>query len=287
MPAEIAGGRPTAVLAGAGELPRHVIEAARRLGRPVYALGFHGYTDAETLRCAPSAKVRLGAAGEAIATLRAWGVIDLVMAGKIERPSLSALRPDARAARLLARISGRALGDDNLLRAVATELEREGFHLVGVADILGGVVAGCGALAGPALPDVLANDAVLGLRLAQAIGDLDIGQAVVVQQGYTLAVEAAEGTDSLCRRVAGLVLPGNPPLLAKASKPQQDRRLDLPAIGAETVRAAYEGGLAAIIVEVGGVLLIEPNGLRKAAQHYGITVHGLAVTDKDKPSHGG
>ncbi|QDC09677.1 LpxI family protein [Oceanicola sp. D3] len=53
--------------------------------------------------------------------------------------------------------------------------------------------------------------------------------------------------------------PALPPggLLYKAPKPGQDRRADLPVIGPETVMRAAEAGLTGIVVEAGGVMVID------------------------------
>src|SRR6185312_14161886 len=125
------------VLAGAGELPLRVIAAARALSRPVFVLAFEGIADPAVVVGLPHAWVRLGAAGEGMRILRENGVVDLVMAGSVRRPTLASLRPDWRAARLYARVGLKALGDDGLLRAVIHELEEEGFRVLSLDSLLG------------------------------------------------------------------------------------------------------------------------------------------------------
>ena len=113
--------------------------------------------------------------------------------------------------------------------------------------------------------------------MARALGALDIGQAVIVQQGHVLGVEAAEGTDRLIERCAGLRLDGEGGVLVKIAKPGQERRIDLPTIGTATVAAAAAAGLRGIAVEAGGALVVDPDRLAAAADEAGLFVIAIAV----------
>ncbi len=129
------------ILAGAGDLPRSVVEACRRSGRPFFVLAFKDQTEPGTVGDdTPHAWVRLGAAGTALKTLRRNEVEELVLAGPIDRPSLSALKPDLWATMFLARVGPSALTDtDGLLGAFIHELEqKEGFRVVDVETVLAG-----------------------------------------------------------------------------------------------------------------------------------------------------
>lgn len=263
------------ILAGGGALPGHAIAACRAEGRPFFVLGFEGETDAETLRDAPHAVVRLGAAGTALDLLRAQHVVEIVMAGRIRRPSWSSLRPDWRGVQLLTRIGARAAGDDGLLGAVVFELEREGFRVVGIDQVLTSLLAPAGVL-GRHAPDATAEgDIAAGIRVAHALGRLDVGQGVVVQGGVILAVEAIEGTDAMIDRAAGLRLEPKGGVLVKMKKPQQERRVDLPTIGPTTVDKAAAAGLTGIAVEAGGALVIDRAAMVARADAAGLFVVGV------------
>lgn len=265
------------VLAGAGELPLRVIAAARALSRPVFVLAFEGIADPSVVTGEAHAWVRLGAVGEGMRLLHEAGVVDLVMAGSVLRPSLAALRPDWRATKFFGRIGLRALGDDGLLRAVIGELEGEGFRVVSLDDLLADALAPPGVL-GAIAPDAEAEaDIARGLEVARGLGALDVGQAVVVQQGIVLGVEAVEGTDALLARCAGLRREGPGGVLTKIAKPGQDRRADLPAIGPRTVEAAASAGLRGIAVEAGSCLLLDRAAIAAAADAAGIFVVGIAA----------
>lgn len=265
------------ILAGGGALPRLVATAARAEGRAVFVLAFEGEADPELVRDLPHAWVRLGAAGEAIRLLRAAGVSEVVLAGRIRRPSLADLRPDWRAARLFARIGFRALGDDGLLRAVIGVLEEEGFRVVGADSLVDGLLAPAGVL-GRHRPDEAAErDIARGRAVAAGLGLLDVGQAVAVQDGIVLAVEAVEGTDAMLARAGCLRRAGPGGVLVKQRKPGQERRVDLPTVGVETVRNAAGAGLRGIAVEAGGTLVMDLAATVEAADAAGLFLLGFAA----------
>ena len=215
---------PLGIIAGGGGLPRQILESCRRRGRPAFVLALEGHADRGLADGWPHEWVRLGAVGAALDALKRQGCKDIVMAGRVARPSLTSLRPDLRGARLLARIGGRALGDDGLLRVIIEELEGEGLRVVSVDSVLDGVLAPVGPI-GAARPDEEAmRDIARGLQAARAIGAADIGQGCVVQGGLVLAVEAVEGTDAMLARCADLAREGPGGVLVKACKPQQDER---------------------------------------------------------------
>ncbi len=264
------------ILAGAGELPLRLIEACRAAERGVFVLAFEGAADPAVAAGVPHAWIRLGAAGEALRLLREQRVEEIVLAGGVKRPSLLSLRPDWRAAKFLARVGYRALGDDGLLKAIIREFEGEGFRVVGADAILGSAVAPVGPL-GRHVPDAQAEDDIaLGFRIVRALGALDIGQAAVVQQGLVLGVEAIEGTDALLARCANLRREGPGGVLVKAPKPGQERRADLPTIGPRTVEAAAAAGLRGIAIEAGASLVIDRAALVAAADRTGLFVVGVA-----------
>ena len=124
-------------------------------------------------------------------------------------------------------------------------------------------------------PDETAlEDIRRGLEVAEALGRADAGQAVVVQQGIVLAIEAAEGTDRMIARAARLRREGPGGVLVKMAKPQQDRRMDLPVIGPDTVEAAAAAGLRGIAVEAGGVLVLDREAAIRSADEKGLFITG-------------
>jgi UDP-2,3-diacylglucosamine hydrolase len=275
MTVEAAAPGPLGIVAGNGSLPHRIIESCRAAGRAVFVVALEGEADPDWLVGVPHAWCRIGAAAKGLDLLRAHGVGELVLAGGVRRPSLTALRPDWRAAKFLARVGYRLLGDNRLLSAVVKELEREGFRVVGADQLLDEATLPEGPL-GAIAPDADAlSDIARGLRLARAIGALDIGQAVVVQQGLVLGVEAIEGTDALLRRCAGLRREGPGGVLVKAAKPGQEPRADRPTIGPQSVTLAAESGLRGIAAEAGATLVLDRAELIRRADATALFVFGI------------
>jgi DUF1009 family protein len=113
------------------------------------------------------------------------------------------------------------------------------------------------------------------VTVARTLGVLDIGQAVVVQQGLVLGVEAIEGTDALIQRVGPLRRDGPGGVLVKVAKPQQDRRIDLPTIGPATIAQAAAAGLRGIAIEAGGAIILDKAATAAAADEAGLFLLGL------------
>lgn len=263
------------IVAGSGALPRRLIESCRAAGREVFVLGLEGEAEPDLLADVPHAWCRIGAAGSGLDLLRANDVTELVLAGGVHRPSLSSLRPDWRAAKFFARVGYRALGDNGLLSAIVKELEREGFRVVGADQLLPAASLPEGPL-GRVAPNADAEaDIERGLAVALALGVLDVGQAVVVQQGLVLGVEGIEGTDALLRRCADLRRDGTGGVLVKIAKPGQESRADRPTIGPQTVALAGASGLRGIAAEAGATLVLDRGELIRAADKAGIFVVGI------------
>jgi len=269
-----------AIVAGSGDLPKRLLEACRASGRPVFVLALEGHTDRALVAGVPHAWIRLGAATDAFAALRAAEVSDVVFVGPVKRPSLTSLMPDMRAAKFLARVGLRSFGDDGLLSAIVKEFEAEGFHVVGVDDVLADLVAPTGAV-GRLMPDDAAKgDIARGLAVVRALGALDIGQAAVVEAGVVLGVEAIEGTDALIERAGKLKREGaRRGVLIKAKKPGQERRVDLPTIGVDTVARVAAAGFAGIAIEAGAALIVDRDEVARRADEAGLFVVGIAAGD--------
>ena len=265
------------IIAGGGPFPARVAAAAIAAGRRVFVVALRGFAELGALADYPHREIRLGSAGEILAALRGAGCGDLVLIGPVRRPSLVSIRPDAEGARIMARIGRAAFtGDDGLLAAVVRVLGEEGFRVIGAHEVLTEAIGAAGVL-GRHEPDAAARaDIARGQAVVRALGQVDVGQGCVEQQGIVLAVEAIEGTDAMLGRATTLARPGPGGVLVKLVKPGQDRRADLPTIGPNTIAAALAAGLRGIAFEAGGTLLIDRDGCIAAADAAGLFLLGLS-----------
>ncbi len=263
------------VIAGGGKLPERLLSACDRTGQDVFVVGFDGQTDPGILENRNHMMTRIGAAGKIISTLKNHNVRDLVLIGSIRRPSLAELKPDLRTARFFASVALKALGDDGLLRALRHELEGEGFTIHGVQDFVADLLAPEGPVGRYKPKKQDWPDIERGVEASQMLGQLDVGQSVIVQEGIILGVEAAEGTDELIRRCSAYKRRGRGAILVKSCKPQQDRSFDLPTIGPDTVQACAMAGMAGIVMQARRSLLVDPEKVAALADKYKIFVLGL------------
>ncbi len=267
--------RKLAVIAGGGEMPGRLLYACDGAGIEAFVVAFEGQTDPAVLTARSHMLTRLGAAGQIIDTLKNHGIKDIVLIGSIRRPSLTELKPDMRTAQFFAKLGLKALGDDGLLRALKQELAAEGFTVHAVQDFVKDLLMPEGAIGRykPKKGDQVDIDR--GIEVSQELGRFDVGQSVVVQEGLVLGLEAIEGTDSLIRRCKGYKRGGRGGVLVKTCKPQQDRALDLPTIGPDTVRLCAEAELAGIVVQAGAALLLDRQAVAEMADKNKMFVVGV------------
>ncbi len=176
----------------------------------------------------------------------------------------------------MARIGRAAFaGDDGLLAAIVRVLGEEGFRVLGAHEVLTEAVGPRGQLGQIGADAAAMADIERGRAVLRALGQVDVGQGCVVQQGIVLAVEAIEGTDAMLARAAGLARPGPGGVLVKLVKPGQDRRADLPTIGPATLRAAAAAGLRGVAFEAGGTLLTDRSACIIEADAAGLFLLGI------------
>lgn len=265
------------LIAGVGQMPLKIIESCRERGIEVFAVCLQPFAQEENYTDVPHVMARLGEAGKMIGFLRANQITDIVMAGGIKRPSFKEMLPDWEATKIIARLAMNRQGDDGLFRAVIRESERLGFRVRGIEEVVPEMMFHQGVFGKvkPSKEDMA--DIERGIEVAKALGAVDVGQAVVVQEGVVLAVEAAEGTDRMLARAAELRKEGKAPVMIKIKKPGQDTRTDMPAMGIQTIEQLKQYGMGGIAVEAGGILVIEREQAIKLADKQGIFIIGMNV----------
>jgi len=202
--------------------------------------------------------------------LIAQGIQKVIFAGAIRRPKLDPEAFDPRTAQIVPRIlMAMQSGDDAALRTVLDVFEENDLTICSVSDICPDLIPDSGVLAGePSVADK--RDVTRAAQLLAQTGSLDLGQGAVVAQGLCLALETLPGTAAMLEFAGrhGAMKPnpnGAKGVLYKAPKPDQDRRVDLPTIGPDTIDQAAKAGLAGIAWQAGGVILLDrPEAVRRA-----------------------
>lgn len=217
--------------------------------------------------------IKIGQLGKLIKILKAEKIKDAAMVGGITKSLMfSEVAPDFQAISLLAKL--KTLNDDVLLRAISEKIEEEGIVIHSSTLFLSELLSPPGCLTKRKPNKKETNDIKFGWKVAKEIGRLDIGQSVVIKNKVILAVEAIEGTDEAIRR-AGKLGEGKGLVVVKTSKPQQDMRFDVPAIGPETITTMQEAGGGVLAIETKKTLLIDKEKLIQKANQANISIVAL------------
>ena len=266
-------GERIGLIAGNGRFPIIFAENAKRLGYAVSAVAHIGETAPELEQHVERIHwIKVGQFNKLIQALKEDGVRQAVMLGGIKKTHVfTTVRPDLRALALFSRL--KQWKDDAILREVATELEGEGIQIRESTFGLLGILVEEGSLTERSPSKKEWEDIRYGWEVAQDIGRLDIGQCVVVKDRVVVAVEAVEGTDEAIRR--GGVLAGEGAVVVKRSKPQQDLRFDLPAVGPATVEAMASVKATVLALEADRSVLLDRDETLRKAERAGIAIVGL------------
>ncbi len=265
------------MIAGGGMMPVEIIKHCNNTGTEIFVVGIEPYATDDQLKDAPHVFAKIGEVGKILKAFKNNDVKNIVLAGGIKRPSFKELIPDWEGAKLMAKLAIKKMSDDNMFRAVMDEIERHGFKVVGIEEVVPEMMfsEGLYGKVKPSSEDM--DDIRRGITVAKALGAVDVGQACVVQEGMVLAVEAVEGTDMMLSRAATVKKAGKAPVMVKVLKPGQDMRVDLPAIGLQTIEQLKKYGIKGIAVEAGGILLIEREAVIKMADESGIFIIGMKI----------
>ena len=264
------------IIAGGGDIPKALITKCQEQKRDYFVVAIEGNADKDLVnKSVPHIWIRIGQAGTGFKKLAEEKVEEVVMIGTIRRPSFKDLVPDLRTTAFFTKIGLKSIGDDGILRALVKELEGEGLIVRGIQEVMPEILIKEGVL-GKVKPSRQAlADIARATEVATELGRLDVGQAVIVQQGLVLGMEGIEGTGELIRRCGAYQRKGEGGVLVKIRKPQQDMRIDLPTIGDRTIIAAKEAGLSGVALHAGNGLIANEAETIKLADKYGLFVMGI------------
>ena len=216
---------------------------------------------------------RLETLGTFFRTLSDLGVTEVCFAGAIRRPKVEPTRIDMRTMRFVPRlVAAMGKGDDAALRVVLSIFEEQGFRVRSAAELLPELLPAPGIPSKAQPSDRDRKDVLRATEIHARLAEVDMGQACIVAAGQALAVETLGGTDWMLESIAGDRRPPSRPggLLYKAPKPQQDRRVDLPVIGTGTVEKTTAARLSGLVIEAGGVMVLDLPATIAAADAAGL-----------------
>ena len=248
----------------------------------VFLLGLRGIAS-EDVEQFPHVWLGIGQLGAALREISARKIKDVCLIGGLGRPEFSDLRLDWGGIKRIPQILGflKGGGDNHTLSGVIGLFEQEGLRVVGVDSFAPELLAASGPMNAVAFPGTSADDLALAQKCLGDLSAYDCGQSIVIDNKRIIAIEALEGTDLMLGRVAELREKGRwrakgpAGLLVKAPKAGQDLRVDLPAIGPNTVSAAIKGGLRGLALAAGRVLVLDRAELAAQAEKAGLFLFGF------------
>jgi UDP-2,3-diacylglucosamine hydrolase len=271
---------PIGLVAGNGQFPIEFAESARTRGLSVVTVALKGEADKRIEGLSQSTTwVSVGQLGKLIRYLKRAGCRQVAFAGGVTRVNfVDGFRIDWVGLRMLSKL--RSFNDDSILRGIIAAVEGGGIKVIAASTLLEKSVPKAGVLTKRGLTPEEVENARIGWDAARATGALDIGQSIVMRNKTIVAVEAVEGTDKTIIR-AGDVR-GNGGVLVKLAKPNQELRIDLPAIGVRTIELMKQSRVSALVIEGGKAIMLDPQGIIEAANKLDIAI--VAAETKDQLS---
>lgn len=258
-----------AIIAGRGLLPRILFD--RSGGKDVIVTALEGF-EPEGLPVALT--FRIERLGSFLKELSKRGVTEVCFAGGIERPQLNPTKIDAATLPLVPRmLKALGQGDDAALRIVLETFEEKGFRVRAAHELAPDLIPPVGQLGRHKPAKHSAEDIEKAKEVIALLGAADIGQACVIRRHQVLALEAMPGTAHMLGSIAGL---GHGGILFKAPKPSQDRRIDLPAIGPDTIKQAAKAGLEGVVIAQDGVMILDRRATIEAADRLDLFLEVVA-----------
>ncbi|NNE99926.1 MAG: LpxI family protein, partial [Pyrinomonadaceae bacterium] len=217
--------------------------------------------------------VGVGKLGKMISFFKSEGVTKAMMAGQVKHVQIfSGALPDMKMMKMLWNLPQR--NTDSLIGGIADEMAKEGIELIDSTLFIQDQLAEEGVLSKRPPNPTEKGNIEYGLKIANEIARLDLGQTIVVRAKACVAIEAMEGTDAVIRR-AGELAKGKLTVV-KVAKPDQDMRFDVPVVGVPTVETMIEAGATCLCLNAGKTLIFDRAEMLALANKHKIAVVGRA-----------
>lgn len=269
------------LIAGIGVLPALAAQSAAALGYRIVAVALADEVAGSlNPHCDRVYRYGIGEAGRIFESFKAEGIDRVVIVGRVNKDVIfSRPRFDLRALAFLR--GARNKNDDHLMAGIAREFEKEGICLLDQRSFLKEFCPGRGILTARPPTQEEWRDIAYGFALAKKVGELEIGQTVVVKNQAVLAVEAIEGTDQAISR--GCALGKEGAVVVKVSRPDQDMRWDIPTVGTRTIELIATGRGTALAIEAECTLVVNLPAVVETADRAGLSL--VAVDEESIRDH--
>ena len=267
------------IIAGQGDLPLNLARSLTAKGVAFHFLLIANEADPKTYSDFPFDVIPIAKVGRFLKALKQNECSAVTLVGPVSRPNFKDLIPDIEGAKLIAKIGGAmSKGDDGLLSAITSYIEGKGFRIIGAHELEEDLTVPKGVLGIISPTSIQLQDIEKGVQICREIGRLDIGQAIVIREGYVLGVEAAEGTEKLLQRCATFAWEKPSGLLVKLPKPGQNLQADMPTVGLDTLDQMKEANLTGLVIEAGHTLILDKVDFLTKANELNILIYAVGAT---------
>ncbi len=262
------------LICGAGTEPLIIAEILSNRGISVFIIKLYGEADADYSEF-EHIDLKIGQLEKMSKYLADAGCTEIILSGKIRNLSLFKVNPDFSALKILAQHI--KLGDNFLLESVSKFFEEKGFIVVPQDKIRPRECLPAGYVLGPIPEGRIADDIQIGISYMAQSSQFDIGQAVIVQSGRFIAIEATEGTDAMIKRASGMINPDNSPaIFIKMAKLYQSLEHDLPVFGLDTIKMLQASNIKIACLHAENCKLsVGLNDVESAATQAGISLYAV------------
>jgi UDP-2,3-diacylglucosamine hydrolase len=211
--------------------------------------------------------IKIGEVGKSIEICKKNSISHITFAGGVERPDLLKIKPDFEGAKLIANIlKNKFLGDDNLLKIVLKYFESKGFEILPASKFLDDYIIETQKK--PSESNL--KDIDVALQAFKIISEIDVGQSMIVSNGRIIAIEAAEGSAKMIERSKDFIT--SSAIVLKIPKIFQDKRVDMPTIGPETLDQIQNSNIDGLAIS-NDVIILNKKEFLKKADELGIFLH--------------
>jgi hypothetical protein len=259
---------------GNGNLPRLILKKINKSNLEFKILSI---SEKNLLKSHNTKSVKLGKIVTELKSLKKKGYSKILMAGSINRPRLSDIKPDFNSLMLLPKFTKILFegGDNKLLKFVITELENLNFKILYMHKTFPDLFLGHGNQTKIKISKNSFKDILKGSLILKNNSKFDIGQSILIQEGNVIGIEAVQGTDNLIKQSLPYLQKVKKGVLIKLIKVKQDLRADLPTIGLKTLINCYKSGVVGIAYSANKTIFLEKEKILSFCKQKNLFLYGL------------
>lgn len=265
-----------AIIVGTGDLPIQVIRGAKELGVKFCLVRF-----SEVVSTSFKGEDIIEATFERISDLfyelKDRNFNSIVCCGYMPRPKLNFSKIDLESRLILQPLLRKFhIGDEAIFFSLLELFKDRNLIPLRIADFVPNLFPINEFLTKRKPSDSDVSDAERSEKILKVMSTADIGQGLVVTRGICLAIETSPGTDSMLnfvqtyKRNNSLAPSGG--VLYKAPKYGQNKFIDQPVIGLETVKGVKKAELNGIVIKHSQVICIDLMKIIKLADDLNIFI---------------